>query len=545
MTGSTRAPMLALLMALPPVGACAEGLVDAGSGADTGAGPEQETALIGEIHVVAGSIFDETDPAESGLLYRLANRLHIRTRDSTIRSQLLFTSGDPYSDGILAESERVLRTQHFLSEPEIRPVAWHDGVVDVEVRSADVWSTTPGISLSRSGGRNALSFALEEVNLFGRGKSLAAQYSANVDRSSLGFHWSDPSVLGSRWTSDALYSVADDGDVWGVALDRPFYALATPWSAGFSARGDSHVQDRYALGEVIDDYAVEQHLFDAHRGWSDGGQYGWTQRWTVGFRYDESRFAPTSTALQGPLPSDRTLAFPYARFELIQDGYVTTRNFDQIGRTEDLQYGLQIAAELGASLPPLGGDEAILTQLSASRGYALPHAQSLFLDGSASGRLESTELRDGLLSASARYFARVNDRLVLFASLTGAFGHALDIDHELELGGDSGLRGYPLRYQTGSSRVLGTVEARLFTDWYPFHLARVGAAVFADAGVVDGYSAINSAGAGTLRDVGFGLRLGNARSALGNVLHVDLAFPLDDGPNVDPVQLLIKTHKSF
>ena len=48
-----------------------------------------------------------------------------------------------------------------------------------------------------------------------------------------------------------------------------------------------------------------------------------------------------------------------------------------------------------------------------------------------------------------------------------------------------------------------------------------------------------------MRDVGFGLRLGNTRSALGNVLHVDLAFPLDDGPNVDAVQLLIKTHKSF
>jgi hypothetical protein len=540
-----RVPVLALLTVLPVVGACAEDFVEASGATETSAGPEQDTALIGEINVVAGSIFDETDPAESGFLYRLANRLHIHTRDSTIRSQLLFTSGDPYSERILAESERLLRTQRFLSEPEIRPVAWHDGVVDVEVRSADVWSTTPGISVSRSGGHNALAFSLEEVNLFGRGKMLSADYSANVDRSSLGLHWSDPSVLGSRWTSDALYSVADDGDVWGVALERPFYALATPWSAGFSARGDTHVQDRYALGEVIDDYAVEQHAFDAHRGWSDGGRYGWTQRWTVGFRYDESRFAPTATALQGPLPSDRTLAAPYARFELIQDGYVTTRNFDQIGRTEDLQYGLQVAAELGASLPLLGGDEALLTQLSASRGYELSDGQSLFVNGTASGRLQSADLRDGLVSASARYFARINDRLMLFASLSGDFGRALDLDHELELGGDSGLRGYPLRYQTGSSRVLGTVEARFFTDWYPFHLARVGAAVFADAGVVGGYSATDSAGAGTLRDVGFGLRLGNTRSALGNVLHIDLAFPLDDGPNVDPVQLLIKTHKSF
>lgn len=197
MTGSTRVPMLALLMVLP-VGAYGAALEDVGGG------PEQQPILIGEIRVVSGSIFDETDPAESGLLYRLANRLHVRTRDSTILSQLLFASGDPYSEQTIAESERLLRSQRFLSEPEIRPVAWHDGVVDVEVRSADVWSTTPGISVSRSGGRNAGAFAFEEANLFGRGKTLAVEYSANVDRSSLGFHWSDPSVLGSRWSSDAL-----------------------------------------------------------------------------------------------------------------------------------------------------------------------------------------------------------------------------------------------------------------------------------------------------------------------------------------------------
>jgi hypothetical protein len=50
---------------------------------------------------------------------------------------------------------------------------------------------------------------------------------------------------------------------------------------------------------------------------------------------------------------------------------------------------------------------------------------------------------------------------------------------------------------------------------------------------------------GTLRDVGIGLRLGNTRSALGNVLHVDLAFPLDGDPSIKSMQFLLKTHKSF
>ena len=50
---------------------------------------------------------------------------------------------------------------------------------------------------------------------------------------------------------------------------------------------------------------------------------------------------------------------------------------------------------------------------------------------------------------------------------------------------------------------------------------------------------------GTLRDGGIGLRFGNTRSALGNVLHVDLAFPLDGDPSVKSMQFLLKTYKSF
>ena len=50
---------------------------------------------------------------------------------------------------------------------------------------------------------------------------------------------------------------------------------------------------------------------------------------------------------------------------------------------------------------------------------------------------------------------------------------------------------------------------------------------------------------GLLKDVGFGLRLGSTRSALGNVLHIDIAFPLDGPSSIDRVQLLIRTKSSF
>ena len=85
-----------------------------------------------------------------------------------------------------------------------------------------------------------------------------------------------------------------------------------------------------------------------------------------------------------------------------------------------------------------------------------------------------------------------------------------------------------LRYESGTSRALLTVEQRFYTDWYPFRLVRVGGAIFADVGRTWGSGVIGNSDPGLLRDVGFGFRLGNTRSGLGNVLHIDFAFPLNN-----------------
>jgi hypothetical protein len=50
---------------------------------------------------------------------------------------------------------------------------------------------------------------------------------------------------------------------------------------------------------------------------------------------------------------------------------------------------------------------------------------------------------------------------------------------------------------------------------------------------------------GLLKDIGIGLRLANSRSGLGNIIHVDLSFPLDGDASIDSLQLLIETKERF
>ena len=176
---------------------------------------------------------------------------------------------------------------------------------------------------------------------------------------------------------------------------------------------------------------------------------------------------------------------------------------------------------------------------------ALSERQSLFLGVDAQGRYEDGGLRGGLLQADARYYFRQSPRRLFFMDLSAEAGRNLDADQQILLGGDNGLRGYPLRYQAGEGRWLFTAEQRFFTNWYPFQLFNVGAAVFYDMGATWGRDPLGSPSQGLLRDFGFGLRLGNSRSALGNVLHVDVAFPLDGDSSINSVQFLVETKEEF
>jgi hemolysin activation/secretion protein len=173
------------------------------------------------------------------------------------------------------------------------------------------------------------------------------------------------------------------------------------------------------------------------------------------------------------------------------------------------------------------------------------HKYSLLIESQGGARYEHGTLTNALYSAEARYYWRVSQSQLFFASLSGTISKNLDQDQQVLLGGDNGLRGYPLRYQDGSSRALFTLEQRVYTKYYLFRLFHVGGAVFFDMGRTWGRGTVSGPTEGLLKDVGVGLRFGSSRSAFGNVIHVDLAFPLDGDSSIDKVQLVVETKKSF
>jgi hemolysin activation/secretion protein len=507
---------------------------------------EAAGARVGEIRVVTQDIFDLDDPSENNWLFRLANRLHIETRPEVIRRLLLFKTGDPVTVRVMEETDRLLRAQHFLYEVSIRPVAYRDGVADIEVRTRDTWSLDIGFSASRQGGENKGGVSINEENLLGTGITLGLSYTSDVDRTGTAFNIADTNVFGTRGVVAYSYADYDDGQSQSISVQRPFYSLDARWAAGFSASENDQLNSLYNAGDKVSEYRVRSKTSEIFAGWSSGLTGGWATRYSAGVRYsdDDYELEPGS-APPVRLPSDLTLAGPFVRFQAIEDAYRTDTNLNLIGRVEDLAMGLQATVQLGRALTDWGSTRnAWLYSLNVSNGFDVTKDSFLLAGMSASGRY-AEEGENQFVGISTRYYHRHGKRIVYYAAVSADAAYNPDIPGPLEIGGDNGLRGYPLRYQAGERRVLFTAEARGYTDWYPFRLIRVGGAVFYDIGRAWKGENTNTVNPGWLHDIGFGLRLLSARTSKGNVFHADIAFPLERDESIDKIQFLFKTKVAF
>jgi hypothetical protein len=509
---------------------------------------EAAGAVIGEVRVDRHNIFELDDPRENNWAFRLANRLHIMTRPGVIERELLFKPGERVSVRLIEETERLLHSNRYLYDVNIKPVAYRDGIVDIEVSTHDTWTLDPGVSFGRSGGVNSGGISLKEYNLFGTGIALGISRSSNAGRSSTEFNIADNHVFGGWTAASYAYATHDEGGAsHAFSLVRPFYALDERWAAGFTAASDDIVEPVYDRGVLIGEYRHYHKAAEVFRGWSRGLVAGWTRRFSVGLTYQDDKYelAPGRSP-PGPLPDDLTLVAPFMRYEVIEDGFRKLRNRDLIERPEFFALGFQSQVQLGYAASGLGSTRNLwLYSGSISNGYELMANRILLTSASVSGRYGDGRVENQVLGGSMRFYAPRTRRTLFFATISGDISTNADVPNALQLGGDNGLRGYPLSYQTGTKRVLLSLEQRAYADWYPLRLFRVGGAVFVDVGRAWGAEQPNAPYNPWLSDVGVGLRFLSARSAFGNVLHLDLAFPLNAGGEVKSVQWLVKSKVRF
>ena len=508
---------------------------------------EARGARIGHIRVVTRDIFDTADPKEDKLLFHWANSLHIETRPGVIERALLFKTGDPVSVRVIDETERLLRSVRYLYDVHIRPVAVNDGVVDIEVETHDTWSLDLGVSAGRSGGSSSSGLQLREYNLLGTGVSLSLGRSRNVDRSSTEFEFSNERMFGT-WTALSIsHATNSDGQRNAATVMRPFYALDTRWAAGAKAASDDRVDSVYNAGNIVSQYRHRERQAEVFGGWSPGLIDSWVNRYSLGVSLQDDRYeTEPGRVTPSQLPPDQKLVTPFLRFDRVEDRFEKELNRNLIGRPEYFALGLNLSVQVGRATKRLGSsDNAWVYTASVNRGFQPRPGHTLMAAARIAGQYSDGQVRRQRLGAQAQYYLPQNPHWLFYAAASGDLLTRPNPEESLLLGGDNGLRGFPLRYQSGTRRTLITLEERFYTDLYLWQLFRVGGAAFFDAGRAWGGPNANASDPGWLSNVGVGLRIVTSRAAFSNVLHIDLAAPLNASPQVKKLQLLVKTKTSF
>lgn len=518
-------------------------------GASPGASQRNGVApiYVADIEIRRGDVFDLSKPEENIAIYRFANRIHYRTRESVIRKLLLFKTGDPFNPRLLEESERILRANKYIYEASVRVRAYHGDTVDILVQTRDAWTLTGSVNYSRLGGADRYGFELEETNLVGYGKELKLKHKSNVDRQEDILHYKDNQLLGSNANLSLDYIDKSDGLTYEFILEKPFHSLDSKWSLGFVAFNDERTDFLYEFGEVINEYNHQAENYGIFGGLSDGYIDSFVYRWRYGLSKNSDYFAATEGTVAGvPLPEDKNLVYPWIGLSVTEDRMIKTRQVRHIQRTEDINLGNNVEFSLGWSDEQFGATEnSAIFSVKAASVFTMSHRHMMMVSAESGGRVSDGKGKSIISKFMAEYFLPNFDSNVFYMALSGEYGVNLDANEQITLGGDSGLRGYPLRYQDGDRKFLLTFEQRHYTQWHWFQLFHVGALVFADVGRAWFPQEQRQGTSDILGDVGLGLRITSSRGARGIVLHLDLAFPLNGDDSIDDVQFLVTSSEFF
>ncbi len=531
-------------------------------------------SLIGAVSSIEFRIYDafegsETHSGAEQWLYDVGNKLHIDTREATLRRRLPFRAGDSVTVDALRETEKRLREEEFLADAIIEMKRLPDSTLAVKVTTYDQWSTTVGLSVGRKGGEWVGWFGPVESNLLGTGQRLGFFVSHDIERDARWIDYANTSFTPWRLSLLGQYAWLSDGNSYAFSLTRPLRTRGQRWGFSLSASGYESAENRYFSGNDLERLADEGRLDTADRDFlgrtnilwqwrhvqdrslyagitrSYGGRlkfsvtpfYQGNTRDTLGGSGPYTGMPSVVDTLGLPLPAfdarrDEVLG---ATFSLYRYAYKTVHNFRNLKWSENIETGWRLSVSAGRNQPWLGADDAD-AWFSYAAVYNDAWRDALFLSSSvslrhfttASGASENgagsgyAELQWKPLPALATVGVAQYDRLFAQAG-----------DRKLYLGEESGLLGYPNFYYAGDRRLLASLEQRFFPPW-EFGTIVPALAAFVIAGDAwDGDGAFPPRG--LHYSAGIGVRLGATRSVQKVVNHINLTWPIGEKHAAGPV----------
>lgn len=537
--------------------------------------PAPEGKTLRTIHVDNQTVFTEGE----GMLNWL-NALHRTTREDVIEREVLLRPGQRWDEAVIADSKRRLRDPRFTSLVVMMPVrAPEPDRVDLLVVTRDIWSLrlNSGYEI-QNGDLIRLLIAPAESNLLGLRKHLALLFELDQGAYSMGPHYLDTNIGGSRLRLDARSAVVfsrEQGELEGtrndIALTYPLWSLQRRWGASLTVLHLDDIRRDFQglalrprdLESTPDVQEAIPYIYDRRSTEIDTSatrSLGDDVKQYLRFGYELVITRPELHE-QGPTPeqcagtplaecvrlfrqevlprSERTSAL-YTEYSVFTPEFQTYRNIDTYDLPEERQLGPDLRMGVAMARRLLGSEQDFL-RLSAQAGWTSPLGPDGFVTAavSATTRLQDFDLVNSDVQATlAATSPTLLDRLRVVGRAELAMFVEDSENRYLTLGGDSGLRGYTTGAFAGERRVRGNIEVRSVPRrvWF----TRLGLLAFWDMG----HAADRLSDLSIQHDLGVGIRavIPQVQTA---VFRLDWAVPLTGDTAGLPGRFILGFEQAF
>lgn len=304
----------------------------------------------------------------------LGNRLHMKTRNSTVRGYLLFREGQKFSAQKLYESERILRATSFIHRVRIEPVessATKDSV-DVAVYVVDTWSLRPLITV----GGQQIGAGLSEGNFLGMGHELSFQYRYDMREKH--------NTKVASYIAKNLYGTYIDASVMAmkdfdgnenvyIHADRQFVSPLTRWAGGVAGEHILHNIRIPQPGKELNDFPEAMVKIHNQKVWG-GYQFRLpnknsdevTSNIGITASYENRLYQERPTELQDPADYYHSAGTFLASVAYTERKFDVRRNIFRYNLPEDIPYGKAFALTGGFRNDH---DGSVYPYFGASAGY--------------------------------------------------------------------------------------------------------------------------------------------------------------------------------
>ncbi|MGH7701726.1 MAG: POTRA domain-containing protein [Gemmatimonadales bacterium] len=471
--------------------------------------------LVRRIEIQRQDIFDSTEA--KNWFTRAANRLHVVTRSSVIRREVLLNQGEPFDSARAAESERNLRRLGIFRDVKVDSVRSDSGL-DLRVVTRDGWSTRLALSFRSTGGQATYSAQVLETNLLGTATQVLVRYGKTPDRTSTQFGFARSRLFAHTVGLAFRYEDRSDGNGAAVSVDYPFFSLSSRRALRIDAGTFKGRVLRFFDGNKVARDTLERRLGYARAEGALALRAGTGGYVRLGLDAQVLRDDFVPEAFTGSVP--RTVTGSAGPFlELSRARFLVTRGFQNFARDEDVDISTTARLQINAAPEAWGyARGGVGPAITLRTGARLPRG-FVALAARASGLYTSAGLDSGSVGLAGTVTLQPGRRhLVILHADAGWLKNPVP-GGEFDLGLEVGPRAFKSHAFTGDRTFFTTAEYRWTIVPELWRLVGIGVAGFVDHG--GAWYVGSKRRTGT--DAGLGLRLGSSREADVQAGRIDLA----------------------